>query len=244
MHIPDGIVPLSVAAAGYVSTGGLTWFSLRRIRQTVDDVQSQVPKAALLTAAFFIASWIHIPVPPTSVHLILNGLLGVVLGYYAIPAILIGLFLQAVMFQHGGLTTLGVNATMMGVPALLAYFIFRSRHLFGLRDSRAGTAVFGFLAGGLGLGLAAAIAFYVLISTIPGNMDVEQERAAITALILAHGPLMVIEGILTAMLVLFLQKVKPELLDPVPFKSTSAKEQKEKEEAAAPVAPQLEPQDG
>ena len=66
-----------------------------------------VPKASLLTAAFFVASWIHIPVPPTSVHLVLNGLVGAALGYYAFPAILIGLFFQAVMFQHGGLTTPG-----------------------------------------------------------------------------------------------------------------------------------------
>ena len=39
-----------------------------------------------------------------------------------------------------------------------------------------------------------------------------QERAAITALILAHVPLMFVEGILTAMLVTFLQRVRPELL--------------------------------
>ncbi|MCB0156005.1 MAG: cobalt transporter CbiM [Anaerolineae bacterium] len=212
MHIPDGILPLSVAAAGYVTTGGLTWFSLRRIRQTVDDVQAQVPKAALLTAAFFIASWIHIPVPPTSVHLILNGLLGVVLGFYAIPAILIGLFLQAVMFQHGGLTTLGVNTTMMGLPALLAYFIFQLRLPLGKQNDRLWTGIFGFLAGGIGLGAAAALAFFILVSTIPANIDVAQERTAITALILGHVPLMFIEGTLTAMLVTFLQRVRPELI--------------------------------
>ncbi|MCB0191947.1 MAG: cobalt transporter CbiM [Anaerolineae bacterium] len=212
MHIPDGIVPLSVAAAGYAVTAGATWYSLRKINQQ-EDPQAGIPKAALLTSAFFVASWIHIPVPPTSVHLILNGLLGTVLGFYAFPAILIGLFFQAIMFQHGGLTTLGVNAAMMGIPALLAYGIFQLRTRFNLQDSQLWTGVFGFLAGSIGLALAAAIAFTILITTIPGNIDVAAERASITALIVAHMPLAIIEGIFTAMLVVFLMRVKPELLE-------------------------------
>jgi len=179
MHIPDGILPAAVCLGGYVTAGAATWFSLRKIGQK-ENPKDGIPKASLLTAAFFVASWIHIPVPPTSVHLLLNGLLGVVLGYYAFPAILIGLFFQAVMFQHGGLTTLGVNATIMGMPALLAYYLFRLRKIFG-KDSRAGTAIFGFLAGAGGIGLAAVAAFVILITTIPAHFDVEAERASIYA---------------------------------------------------------------
>ncbi|MBO8128353.1 MAG: cobalt transporter CbiM [Peptococcaceae bacterium] len=211
MHIPDGILPAAVCLGGYVTAGAATWYSLRKIGRK-EDPREGIPKASLLTAAFFVASWIHIPVPPTSVHLVLNGLLGVVLGCYAFPAILIGLFFQAVMFQHGGLTTLGVNATIMGVPALLAYYLFQLRNIFG-KDSRVGTGLFGFLAGAGGLGLAAVLACVVLITTIPAHVDVETERAGIYALTLAHVPLMVIEGIFTALVVLFLQRVKPALLE-------------------------------
>jgi cobalt/nickel transport system permease protein len=214
MHIPDGILPITVCAAGYATTGTATWYSLRKINQQ-EDPQAGIPKAALLASAFFVASWIHIPVPPTSVHLILNGLLGVVLGYYAFPAILIGLFFQAIMFQHGGLTTLGVNATMMGVPALLAHTIFQLRGRLGRPDSQFLNALFGFLGGTVGLGLAAAIAFYLLITTIPANIDLAAERASIITLMTAHVPLALIEGVFTAMLVVFLQKVKPELLEAV-----------------------------
>jgi len=211
MHIPDGILPASVCLGGYATTGAATWYSLRKIGQK-ENPREGIPKASLLTAAFFVASWIHIPLPPTSVHLVLNGLLGVVLGYYAFPAILIGLFFQAVMFQHGGLTTLGVNATIMGVPALLAYYLFRLRNFFG-KDNRIGTGLCGFLAGAGGIGLAAVAAFVVLITTIPAHLDVETERASIYALTLAHVPLMVIEGVFTALVALFLQRVKPELLE-------------------------------
>jgi cobalt/nickel transport system permease protein len=129
------------------------------------------------------------------------------------PAILVGLFFQAVMFQHGGLTTLGVNATMMGLPALLAYGIFQSRYRLGLAQSDTWTAVFGFAGGAVGVGLAAAIAFTILILTLPGNIDAEAERASITALTVAHVPLMVLEGVFTALLVTFLLRVKPEVLN-------------------------------
>ena len=211
MHIPDGILPITISAAGYATSGAATWYSLRKIGQK-ENAQASVPKASLLTAAFFVASWIHIPVPPTSVHLVLNGLLGAVLGYYAFPAILIGLFFQAVMFQHGGLTTLGVNATMMGVPALLAFFIFRLRRVVG-KESRWAVGLFGFLAGAAGLGIAALIAWGLLINTIPAHLDVEAERASIYALTLAHMPLIVLEGVFTALVALFLHRVKPELLE-------------------------------
>ena len=211
MHIPDGVLPAAVCAAGYATTGATTWYSLRKINRK-EDPQASIPKASLLTAAFFVASWIHIPVPPTSVHLVLNGLLGAVLGYYAFPAILIGLFFQAVMFQHGGLTTLGVNATMMGVPALLAYFIFHLRSLVG-KESRVWNGVFGFLAGAGGLGISALVSLILLTSTIPVHLDVEAERASVYALTLAHVPLMALEGVFTALVALFLQRVKPELLE-------------------------------
>ena len=217
MHIPDGILPAAVSLAGYATTGAATWYSLRKINQK-ENPQESIPKASLLTAAFFVASWIHIPVPPTSVHLVLNGLLGAVLGYYAFPAILIGLFFQAVMFQHGGLTTLGVNATVMGAPALLAYLIFRLRNVLGQGDHkgrsyRVWSGVFGFLAGASGLGIAALIAMALLITTVPAHLDVGAERASIYALTLAHVPLMLLEGVFTALVVLFLQRVKPELLE-------------------------------
>jgi cobalt/nickel transport system permease protein len=211
MHIPDGIVPITVCVGGYATTAALTWYALRTINRQPDP-QAGIPRASLLAAAFFVASWIHIPIPPASVHLVLNGLLGAILGFYAIPAILVGLFFQAVMFGHGGLTTLGLNATIIGVPALLAAALFHLRLHFG-GGSRIGTAVCGFLAGASGLGLAALLLVLLLIATLPATLDAAVERAAIMALLLAHIPLMLIEGTLTALVALFLQRVRPDLLD-------------------------------
>jgi len=213
MHIPDGILPVPVTAAGYAATAAVTWFSLRRINQQ-ENPRREIPKASLLTAAFFVVSWIHIPVPPTSVHLVLNGLLGAMLGYFAFPAILIGLFFQAVMFQHGGLTTLGVNAMIMGFPAIIAYYIFRLRNL-GNKESGRKTAVFGFLAGAVAIAISVVMFVVILITNIPADLDIATERAAIYTLAIAHIPIMAIEGVITALLAVFLQRVRPELLESV-----------------------------
>ena len=211
MHIPDGILPASVCAAGYAAAVPVTWYSLRKINKE-GDPRENIPKASLLTAAFFVVSWIHIPVPPTSVHLVLNGLLGAVLGYYAFPAVLIGLFFQAVMFQHGGLTTLGVNAIVMGVPALLSYYLFQLRNIVGGNGSRTVTGIFGFLAGFSAIGLSVVLFLAILIPNIPAGFDVDTERKAMYTLALAHVPLMFIEGTFTAVVVVFLQRVRPRML--------------------------------
>ncbi len=212
MHITDGILPAPVWIGGYAITGLATWFSLNRIHAQPHPTAG-IPKASLLTAAFFVASSIYIPIPPASVHLILNGLMGVVLGYYAFPAIVIGLFFQAVTFGHGGLSTLGVNAAMMGIPALLAYGIFQCRSVLArLIPHRVATGIMGFIGGALGLGIATLIFYGLVISTIPSGFDPGTERAAILVLVISHVPLMGVEGIFTAMLVVFLDRVKPELL--------------------------------
>jgi len=214
VHIPDGILPAPVCVAGYAIAGGVTWVALKRINKT-SDPQAEVPKAALLAAAFFVGSSVSLPIPPVSVHLVLNGVVGAVLGWYAWPAILIGLLLQAILLGHGGLTTLGVDAVMMGVPALLAGQLFRLRHRFTKTlPLKVSLGIFSFLAGALGVALSALIFFTLIIFTISSAMNPAAEQNFLTALMVAHIPLIFLEGIFTVLLCLFLLRVKPELLNP------------------------------
>ncbi|MEB3159982.1 MAG: cobalt transporter CbiM [Synechocystis sp.] len=213
MHIPDGLLPAQVVAGGYAVTGLATWYCLRQINRR-GDAREQIPKASLLTAAFFVASSLYVPLPPVSVHLILNGLLGVILGYFALPAILIGLFFQALMIGHGGLTTLGVNGAMMGIPALLAYGVFQQHQRLGkVLPTRPALGICAFLGGSLGLALTVLIFIGLTLTTLPTGLDQTAEKQAIFVLALGHIPLMLLEGTVTALLVLFLQRAKPQLLE-------------------------------
>src|SRR6516162_2250012 len=119
VHLPDGVLSTPWLAGGFVIAGLLVALGTWRIR---DD---EIPKIALMTAAFFVATLIHVPVPAgPKAHLLLNSLLGIVLGPRAALAIPVGLFLQAALFGHGGFTTLGINSCVMTLPALLAWLMF------------------------------------------------------------------------------------------------------------------------
>jgi cobalt/nickel transport system permease protein len=118
VHISDGVLSEPVWAAGWIAAFALVAVSTWRVR---DD---EIPRIGVLTAAFFVASQIHLPLGGASVHLLLNGLLGVVLGRRAPLALAVGLLLQALLFGHGGVTTLGVNVTVYSIPALIAGLVF------------------------------------------------------------------------------------------------------------------------
>lgn len=209
MHIPDGLVPPLWSGLGYAGTVGLLWWSCRRLQRATVETLAIVPRLALLTAAFFSASAVYIPVPPTSVHLILVGGLGVLLGEGAMIAVVVGLFLQAVMFGHGGLTTLGLNALIMGIPALLAAALFR-----GLwhRCPPKGRSLLGFILGAGAVLLAVFLFSAVIILSLPAALDQQREWLAISAIVIAHLPLAILEGVVTASLLVFLAKVKPDFL--------------------------------
>ena len=210
MHIPDGFIPPSVCITGYAVAGGLTWYSLKQIQQDPNP-QANIPKASLLTAAFFVVSSIHIPLPPTSIHLVLNGLMGTLLGYYAFLAIPIGLFFQAVIFNHGGMSTLGVNTIIMAVPALAAYHLFSWRERVALPETIK-TKIFAFLSGMLALMMSATIFSAIAILTITPDLDSTIEQRAIFISLISYGIQGLIEGAFTFMLISFLEQVKPELL--------------------------------
>jgi cobalt/nickel transport system permease protein len=105
-------------AAGFVLAALLALWAAWGVRD------EEIPRIALLTVAFFLASSIHLRLGPTSAHLLLTGLVGVVLGRRAPLAVLVGVTLQAALIPHGGYTTIGVNACVEAIPALLCGYLF------------------------------------------------------------------------------------------------------------------------
>jgi cobalt/nickel transport system permease protein len=122
VHISDGVLTTPWLLGGFVLAAILLTLAAWRIR---DD---EVPRIAVLTAAFFVSSLIHIRLPMASIHLLLTGLIGVVLGVRSALAIFVGLILQVFLMEHGGRWTLGVNTCVMTVPALLCWLLFQALH--------------------------------------------------------------------------------------------------------------------
>ena len=75
------------------------------------------------------------------------------------------------------------------------------------------TGFFAFLAGALGVALTVILFFGLVVSTLGTGEYADSERAAILGLVISHIPLMILEGVFTTFVVLFLQQAKPQLLE-------------------------------
>jgi len=196
MHIVDGALSTEVIVGGAVLTVAGLGLGLKKL-----DVE-RIPAAGVLSATFFIASLIHVPIGPSSVHLILNGMAGLILGWAAFPALFVGLLLQAVFFGFGGVTVLGVNTVVIALPAVLAHYACRN----GMAQPSAKIATgWGVLGGALSIALTTA--FVAMALTLSG----EEFLPAAKLVFFAHLPVMAIEGLLTGAAVLLAHRVKPEL---------------------------------
>lgn len=198
MHIAEGVLSPTVLCAGAALASVGTAIGLKKM--DYDRLMS----VGMLASAFFVASLIHIPIGVSSAHLLGVGLLGVLLGWGAFPAILVALLLQALFFQFGGLTVLGINACNMGFAAIISYYLYR--YLTSLFPNPKGKTIASFLCGVFGVFLAAIFTAMVLAFTDEGFM------AAAFALIISHLPIMIAEGIVTAFTISFLARVRPEVL--------------------------------
>lgn len=196
MHISEGVLsgPVLITGAAMAIVG--TGIGLKKIDY------DRIVHVSILASAFFVGSLIHVNIGPASTHLILNGIVGLLLGLAAFPAILTALILQSILFQYGGLTALGVNLLIMAVPAVIVHYLFlpfvgRSPNL---------TFIAGFLSG-----MGSVLLSSVLLGAALLFTDENFLKTSMT-IIAANIPIMIIEGIVTGFCLAFLLKVYPEIL--------------------------------
>jgi cobalt/nickel transport system permease protein len=197
VHLPDGILSPEVLLTGAVLSCGGVAVGLARLRP--DDM----PRVGVLSSAFFVISLIHVPVGPVSVHLTLSGLMGIILGAAAFPAIGVALAMQAAFFGHGGITALGANTFCFATPAIVLAWAFRPLLVGGSRRVA--------LAAGIAQGTLATVGAILLVALALVASGSALWGAALKMLI-AHLPVMAAEGIVTGSCVLFLRRVRPDLL--------------------------------
>lgn len=195
MHIVDGALSAPViAAASAVAVGGVA-IGLKSL------TAETLPRAGMLSAAFFVASLVQVPIGPSSVHLVLGGLAGLMLGWGAFPALAVALVLQAVFFGFGGLTVLGVNLVNIALPAVV--FGLACRPLLR-SDSPGFAAVAGAVAGG------GAVALTTMMVGLALALSGDAFIPAAKLVFLAHVPVMLAEAVVTGAAVGLVRKVKPD----------------------------------
>ncbi len=198
MHISEGVLSAPVLGEGAVLTIVALVVSLRKL-----DYE-KLPEVAVLSSVFFVASLIHVPVGVSSAHLILSGVSGLLLGWLAFPAIFIALVLQAVLFEFGGLTTLGVNTFNAAFPAVALGYL--CRHF--VKSPRPVVRVIAEF--GAGAGAILLTSLLVALNLLLGLGQPFWVGAGVV--IMAHVPIMIAEGLITVFVVEFILKVRPEMI--------------------------------
>lgn len=192
MHISEGVLSAPVLLAGWAVTAPAVAAILWRVRQY------EIPRIACFSALFFVASFVHLPVGVSSMHLMLSGLVGAFLGSRAILAIFVALFLQGVFFGFGGLSVLGVNTAVIGFPAVLGGLFAAAAKAQELKART--QKIYLFLAGFVPI--VCSMLLLDLVLFISGR-----EFFAIATLISLEGAILaVLEGIITLFALSFIAK--------------------------------------
>jgi cobalt/nickel transport system permease protein len=198
LHIADGIIPPLISIGSLATTGGITALLSIKLKK------EEIPKLALTTAVLFVSSLFHIPIGPSSIHPVLGGIAALILGPKVFISILVALFFQAVMFSHGGILSIGVNALSIGGGALIVSIL--SIPITKYLKNDVIKIIYYFLVGFFSIFLSSVFVSLFLLSA--GTSF----RESIKIIIVSHLILAVIEGILTVIVIQFLNKAKPELL--------------------------------
>ena len=175
MHISEGVLSPAVLGAGAVLAAAGIVIGLRKLDY------DRLMTVAILAAAFFV---------------------GMLLGWAAFPSIFVALMLQAILFQYGGITVLGVNTFNMAFPAVVCYYAFRPMLLKSARQRIVGAFCCG----------ALSVAGAGLLTALSLSFSAEGFLRTAQILFLAHIPVMIVEGVITALAVSFIAKVRPEIL--------------------------------
>lgn len=190
MHISEGILKSPSLVAGYAVALPVLAYTFRSLNT------ENIIKTAAFSALFLVVSFIHIPLGPSSIHLLFIGVLGALLGRACFVAIFIALFIQALMFGFGGLYVLGVNSSIMGLSALFSAYVFK----LSLKSSFFLRNIIYFLTGFLGVFMASILLLF--------TMWANDLLAAGVSVLIGNIALMIVEGLISFFILNYLERIK------------------------------------
>ncbi len=209
MHMADALLSPAVGGTMWAASAGLLAYSSSRLKSSLDD--RRVPLMGVLAAFVFAAQMINFSIPGTgsSGHLGGGLILAVLLGpHAALLSIASVLAVQALFFADGGLLALGCNIFNLGfLPCFLAYPLLYSP-LAGAASNRSRLMSAAVIAAVIGLQLGA---FGVVLETVASGISELPFSSFVLLMLPIHLAIGLVEGVVTATLLAFLHKARPEL---------------------------------
>jgi len=210
MHMADALVVPAVAATMYACSAAAGGYSVRRVR--LENEPKKIPVMGVMGAFVFAAQMINFTIPGTgsSGHLCGGMLLSALLGPYAGFLTMIGvLLIQCLLFADGGLLALGCNVWNMAFYGCFigALCIWRPMMKRGVTKGKIiGASILGCV---LTLQLGA---ISVTLETFASGITELPFGAFAAAMQPIHLAIGLVEGLITAAVLCFVQEARPELL--------------------------------
>ncbi|MGN0316109.1 MAG: energy-coupling factor ABC transporter permease [Fusicatenibacter sp.] len=211
MHMADALIAPAVAATMYVCSGAAAGVSVKKVRLESDP--KKIPVMGVMGAFVFATQMINFTIPGTgsSGHLCGGMLLTALLGPYAAFLTMIGvLLIQCLLFADGGLLALGCNVWNMAFyGCFLGYFlVWRPMMKKGTgRGKIIGASILGCV---LTLQLGA---FSVTIETLLSGITELPFKVFVGTMQPIHLAIGLVEGLITAAVLLFVYQARPEMLE-------------------------------
>jgi len=211
MHMADALLSPVVGGTFWAATAGTIVWCAKKAQPDLDD--RKVPLMGVLGAFIFAAQMINFTIPGTgsSGHIGGSILLAILLGpHAAFLTIASVLVVQALFFADGGLLALGCNIFNLGFfPCFLAYPLLY-RPLAGSGQNQRRVVVGAILAAIVGLQLGA---LGVVVETVYSGLIALPLKTFLWAMLPIHLAIGLVEGVVTAIVVLFVRQARPEILD-------------------------------
>lgn len=211
MHMVDALITPLVGGAMYAAAAKAGSDSIKEIRHQLDD--TKIPLMGVMGAFVFAAQMINFTIPGTgsSGHLgggmLLAAVLGPHAGFLAMAAVLI---IQALFFADGGLLALGCNIINLGFyTCFIAYPLIYKRILKN-GYSTTGITSAAMLSSIVGLQLGS---LSVVVQTILSNVIEMPFTVFLILMQSIHLAIGIVEGLITAAVINFVWKARPELLE-------------------------------
>ncbi|ABN53024.1 MAG TPA: cobalamin biosynthesis protein CbiM [Hungateiclostridium thermocellum] len=211
MHMADALISPAVGGTMMAVTAGVAAYSVNKIKQDMDE--KKIPLMGVMGAFVFAAQMINFSIPGTgsSGHLGGGMLLAVLLGPYAGFLTMASILLiQALFFGDGGLLAYGCNVFNLGFfTCFISYpCVYKWITRKGINSKRIflGSLISSII--GLQMG-----SFSVVIETLLSGKTELPFGSFVLLMQPIHLAIGVVEGLVTAAVVIFVWRTRPELFE-------------------------------
>lgn len=222
MHMADALLAPTVAATMYAASGIMAGVSIKNLR--ADHKIDKLPVMGVMAAFVFAGQMINYTIPGTgsSGHLCGGMMLSALLGPYAgFLSMIVILTIQCLFFADGGLMALGANIWNMAFyGCFVGYFLIYRPIMKGKFGSERVRLIVASVAGcvvTLQLG-----AFSVCAETFASGITELPFGAFLALMQPIHLAIGLVEGLVTAAVLVFVHESRPQFLEVVGAGETTA----------------------